>query len=106
METAIRLLLARCDLPEPEVNPAVLGTSREFLGYADLMYPEWGVIVEYDGEHHFALSQQRVDDLDRVDRFVRADYRVIQIHKEHLASDPAAIVDRVRAALLARGWRP
>ena len=106
METVLRLLLGRSDLPDPEVNPAVCSASGAFLGYADLMYPRWGVIVEYDGEHHFGLTQQRVDDLDRVDRFVRADYRVIQVHKEHLARDRAAVVARVRAALLERGWRP
>jgi hypothetical protein len=105
-ETLIRLLIARSDLPEPVVNYAVTGVRGEFLGYGDLAYPQWKVVIEYDGEHHFGLTVQRVEDLDRAEKFVTADWRIVQVHKVHLSDDPAEIIERIRVALLAKGWRP
>jgi hypothetical protein len=51
-ETLLRLLLGRAGLPEPEVNVDIRDDSGRFLGRADLVYPPWRTIVEYDGDQH------------------------------------------------------
>jgi hypothetical protein len=105
-ETVTRLLIIRSGLPEPIVNLAIVSKAGKFLGFGDLVYEKWRVIIEYDGDHHFGLDAQRVKDLDRVARFVGDDWRVVQVHREHLAGDPTEILERIRDALIAGGWRP
>ncbi|TBN56309.1 hypothetical protein EYE40_02245 [Glaciihabitans arcticus] len=105
-ESELRLLIAHGGLPEPVVNAAITDARGAFLGFGDLTYLEYRTIVEYDGEHHFGLDAQRVHDLDRVDRFRRAEWRVIQIHRLHLAGDGAPALALIREGLIAAGWRP
>ena len=105
-ETELRLLIADGGLPEPAVNPAINDLDGRFLGYGDLTYLEYRTIIEYDGEHHFGLDAQRAHDLDRVESFRRAQWRVIQIHKRHLAAHGAPALALIREGLLAAGWRP
>lgn len=52
-ETYLRLVwLLDAELPRPLVNVNVYGLDGQFLGRADLLSPEAGLIVEYDGKHH------------------------------------------------------
>lgn len=102
-ETAVRLVIVRAGLPEPLVNEPVTGPNGEFLGFGDLVYPEWKVVVEYDGGYHFDNDKQIHRDIDRLARFTAAGWTVIRIHKYHLAT-PSVIVSRVAEALRAAGW--
>lgn len=102
-ETDLRLVLVRAGLPEPVVN-AIVSAPGERLRYGDLVYPEWKVIVEYDGRGHLEPAQVASDIL-RLEQLTRAGWVVIRVVHEHFA-DPHSIVRRVRDALLAAGWRP
>lgn len=103
-ETLTRLALVRSGLPEPLVNATVRDRAGRWLGRSDLVYPEWMTVVEYEGGYHFQSDTQIRRDIDRIDRMVRAGWRVIRVHKQHLR-DPGVVALQVREALETRGWR-
>jgi hypothetical protein len=104
-ETLLRLLLARAGLPEPEVNVDIRDATGAFLGRADLLFREWRVIVEYDGEQHRTSSRQYDRDETRLEDFALAGYRVVRIRKGTLFGQPEAVVWRVLRTLRDAGWR-
>lgn len=105
-ETQLRLTLVDGGLPEPEVNREIRSAVGEFLARADLSYPDFKVIVEFDGEQHRKNRYQFDRDIDRVDRLTEHGWRVIRIRDNLLQSNPAEVVRRVRVALHERGWAP
>ena len=91
-ESYLRLVwMLDAELPRPLANVNVYGVDGRFLGRADLLAPEAGLIVEYDGAHHRRL-EVRLRDASRVERF--RDYGLDHVvvvegeipHREHLAS--------------------
>ncbi|MEP6480064.1 MAG: hypothetical protein ABJB03_11770 [Rhodoglobus sp.] len=105
-ETILRLLLERAGLPEPMVNIDVCDSMGRFLGRADLSYPQWHTIVEYDGDEHRTDDAQYEKDMTRIEDFVLAGQRVVRVRKRGLFVAPDATVARVRGALSAAGWSP
>ncbi|MCH1883294.1 hypothetical protein [Agrococcus sp. ARC_14] len=107
-ETDMRLLIVDAGMPEPEVQVKVLepGTNR-FLGRADLMHRESGVVEEYEGEGHRSKQQwdrdiQKYRDFDRVGlHVVRATNRDFVPSAEQWLADLADVLRR-RAALSQR----
>lgn len=106
METHLRLLIVRSGLPEPAINVDITDDSGRFLGRADLYYPRYGIVVEYDGDHHrrnrtvYAADQQRIADLRDNGQVV------IRVMIEGLRGEAHRTVALVRKELLAAGWRP
>ncbi|HWR85674.1 MAG TPA: DUF559 domain-containing protein [Rhodoglobus sp.] len=100
-ETRLRLLIIRAGLPEPDVNAPIRDAHGRFLGFADLSYAEVRLIIEYEGEHHFAHPDQIRHDIDRIAAFERAGWRVIRAHRDHLR-EPSTLLADIRAALSAR----
>lgn len=87
-------------LPEPVVNWEIRDDHGRFLGLGDLVYPQWKVVIEYEGGYHFA-GKQPFRDIDRLARFTVAGWLVIRVHKCHLAA-PASHIAQVRAAIASR----
>jgi hypothetical protein len=104
-ETLLRLLLVRAGLPEPEVNVDVHDATGAFLGRADLVFREWRVIVEYDGEQHHTSSWQYERDETRIEDFALAGFRVVRVRKGTLFGRPDMVVSRVLHTLRDAGWR-
>lgn len=102
-ETLVRLLLARCGLPDPVVNGEVLGARGEFIAMLDLQWPGFRVALEYQGDHHREQGQFRRD-ISRLERLIDADWLVVQVTAAELFGDPRAIVERVARRLRSRGW--
>ena len=67
------------------------------LGRADLAFPAEGVLVEYEGAHHFEGTQIVRDDA-RIARLEAAGWRVVRLSAVDLR-DLDGVVRRVRAAL-------
>jgi hypothetical protein len=105
-ETELRLLLVRSGLPEPEVNATITDRHGLKIATGDLIYREYRVLVEYDGEQHRTDEDQYHWDVDRLDNIMEEAWRVIRINKSHLRNKPAAAVRKVETALWAAGWRP
>lgn len=104
-ETLLRLVLVRAGLPEPELNVPLRDTQGRTIARLDEAFPAYRVAVEYDGRQHaFSVSQFRRD-ADRWDAIRDAGWHLVRILDHHLSPDPGIAVAKVRAALIARGWK-
>jgi len=105
-ETRLRLVLVRAGLPEPELARDLYDSRGKWLARVDLYFPEWRVVVEYDGEQHRTSSVQYDRDERRLEALIGADYSVVRVRKGQLFGHPDVAAERVARALRARGWRP
>lgn len=105
-ETELRLVIVRAGLPEPLINQPVHNRFGVELRLGDLVYPEYRVLVEYDGWRHRDDSRQFERDIDRLAEAVEDGWQVVRIHSGLLGANSHIAVHRVRTALLAQGWRP
>ena len=102
-ETELRLLVTRAGLPEPVVNQRHYGAGGEYLGRGDLAYPEWKVLLEYDGSHHYLDEAQGHIDVERLARFADDDWGTVRINRSNVHI-PGYVVAKVTAALRKKGW--
>ncbi len=105
-ETLLRLLLVDAGLPEPLVNVTLRKADGRFLARVDLVYPEWRVAIEYDGDQHRESTQQYDADMYRRESVARAGWDVVYVRSRGLFMTPERTVERVRAALQRAGWTP
>lgn len=101
MESRLRMLLILEGLPRPEPQYRVCDVGELVVARADLAYPEYRVIVEYDGAQHF--KQRRADDRRR-DRMRDLGWNVIVVSAEDYFQMPWAVVASVRNALSDAGF--
>lgn len=72
----------------------------------DIAYPQPRVIVEIDGWKYHRGRGSFVQDRWRYSRLAAAGWAVLPLAAEALTTDPEAVVELVRTALVDRGWRP
>jgi hypothetical protein len=102
-ETMLRLLIVRNGFPEPEVNLAIVNEWGAVYAHADLAYPRYRTILEYDGDHHRTDERQFNIDIDRLDELMEDGWRVLRVNKS-LMSRRATLLGKVEAALISGGW--
>ena len=84
METALRLLLIRAGLPEPELNQELFDNRGRWIGRFDMVYREAQVIVEYDGDQHRLSTAQYEKDISRIDRAHAATWNVVRVRAKSM----------------------
>lgn len=99
-ETRTRLLLLDDGLPPPETQIRIRDHSGMVVARADMGWPQWKVIVEYDGEQHWTDPRQRAWDIERTELLHALGWRIVRVGARTSAH---RVVDRVRSALLAAG---
>ncbi len=104
-ETTLRLLVVRAGFPEPDVNIVLVNRNGREIAHGDLVWPEFRVVLEYDGRHHAEDPTQFAIDIRRLDDLAEAHYRVIRVDKALLA-EGGAVLAKLRRALHEGGWRP
>ncbi|MCQ2001618.1 endonuclease domain-containing protein [Arthrobacter zhaoxinii] len=106
-ESHLRLLIHHAALPEPEVNQWITGPDGRVISRPDLQYRRLRIALEYEGEHHLLDPAQWHRDIERDDRLRQLGWVVLRFTKQHLRPENApATAEKVRTALLARGWQP
>lgn len=103
-ETMLRLVVVRAGFPEPIVNLPIVNRYGAVIAHGDLAFPEYRVLLEYDGGHHRSDERQFHIDIDRLDEIMEENWRVIRVNKS-LMLRPATLLGKLRAALEASGWR-
>ena len=99
-ETFTRLALTRAGCPEPEPNGAIiLRSGRRTRG--DLVFREYKVLVEYDGEQHLFDVEQWATDVARLNDLIDDGWWVIRITK---GTPRTELIARTARALVDRGW--
>ncbi|WP_068185594.1 hypothetical protein [Mycobacterium sp. UM_CSW] len=101
-ETWLRLLLIDAGFPTPITQIPVVEGYRYFA-VLDMGWPEFGVAAEYDGDQHRSDRRRYVNDQRRLRKLAETGWIVVRVIAE---DEPGDIIERVRRALLARGWRP
>jgi len=104
-ETELRLDITAAGLPEPAVNVAIRDDSGRLIAIGDLVFVEYKVVVEYDGEQHRTNDAQYARDVERLDDLASARYRVIRVTKQHRGTRRREVIEKIRTALAERGWR-
>ena len=103
-ETLLRLLLHDAGLPTPRVNPTILDRRGDEIGRADLVFDQWKVVVEYDGDQHRTNTTQYEKDMTRVEHFILDGWKVIRVRKHGLFTQPHKTVAHVASVLSSAGW--
>jgi very-short-patch-repair endonuclease len=99
-ETALRLLIIRAGLPEPEVNVRRFAADGSYLGRPDLSYDWCRLAVEYQGDHHRTDRTTWRIDLARRERFEDAGWRVVLVSRDDLSGvESLALLTRIRRHL-------
>jgi len=97
-ETLLRLLLGRAGFPEPLLQAEIVDDGGHFHGFADLYYPEFKVIVEYDGDHHRTRVSQYDRDITRIDEFIASGNAVVRVRAARIFRSPSSIAPLVLRA--------
>lgn len=105
-ETELRLLLLGAGLPEPTCGFQLRDASGREIGWFDLAWPKWRVIVEYDGDQHRRSTRQYDRDISRFDAAADVDWRVVRVRSAGLGVRRHETVARVERALRRGGWMP
>jgi very-short-patch-repair endonuclease len=95
-ESALRFVLLRAGLPQPETQVRIDTHLGAF--WADLGWEQWRVALEYDGRQKYADPEALVREKRRHDALVEAGWSVILVTKEDLAR-PDLLVARVERLL-------
>src|SRR4051794_8595166 len=103
-ESLMRYWVVNSDLPEPQPQVPVHDRWGRMVAHGDLGYPQWRVLLEYEGRQH-AEPEQFGRDVDRYSLMAADGWLVLRFAGRHVLG-PTAVVDRTRRALISRGWRP
>ena len=103
-ESHLRLLVAAAGLPEPLVAPGV--ATPEGVLHPDLAWPQFKVLVEYEGDEHRTNARTFAFDIARFDTFVDADWSAVRCTSRDLYRRPRRVLETLARRLRARGWRP
>lgn len=103
-ETHLRVLLMRAGLPRPRTQADIRGPDGRFLARADLCWPEYKIIGEYEGAQHRS-GRQFTRDIDRYNELQLAGWSVVRVTAEQLTGRPQVVIDRFTRALHQAGAR-
>ncbi|WNM42304.1 hypothetical protein RMN56_13650 [Micromonospora halotolerans] len=101
-ESHLRVRLVLAGLPRPVAHHPVRGPSGLVL-HPDLAWPEFRVAVAHDGRWRLDPDQPH---RDRLQQLVAAGWLVLPVTDRRLHRNFPVLVREIRAALVARGWRP
>ncbi|MGK2869411.1 MAG: hypothetical protein ACSLFA_22705 [Mycobacterium sp.] len=102
-ETWLRLLFVEAGLPKPATQYVVRAENGRYLRRLDMVWEEFKVAAEYDGQQHLTDRNQYANDVRVSRELQRLQWHVVHVIKEDRGDD---IVAHARATLLSRGWRP
>jgi very-short-patch-repair endonuclease len=95
METRLRWLLLKADLPGPEVQVDLRDAEGRFVGRADLYYPRARLAIEYDGLNH---RGRLAEDNRRQNLLINAGFTLLRFTAGDLER-PNLVASQVRALL-------
>lgn len=100
-ESWLRLCLALAGLPTPDGNPTVRG--RTLKARVDLVYQQFRILIEYEGDQHRVDKNQWNVDIDRQEDFLAGGWTVYRVTAAR-ARHPRRIVERVHGMLVEAGY--
>jgi len=102
-ESLTRLLLVQAGFPRPQTQIRVLDEYGFVLARIDMGWPEYLVGVDFEGAHHWTNPKSRTWDVERYQLLPELGWTDIRLTSGILHNTPQRFLDRVGAALIARG---
>ncbi|KWX23753.1 hypothetical protein AFM11_13315 [Mycolicibacterium wolinskyi] len=102
-ESLTRLLLLKAGFPRPETQIRVLDEYGCVVARIDMGWRRYKVGVEFEGAHHWTDPRQRSRDAERFTRLPELGWTDFKLTSGMLHNDPQRFLDRVAAALIAKG---
>ncbi|QEO14299.1 hypothetical protein FLP10_07625 [Agromyces intestinalis] len=103
-ESELRVLVVRAGLPAPRANAEIRDEHGRFVARVDLLFEEYGEILEYHGDHHRTDRRQWRRDRTRESELESLGLHVTEVAADDLR-DPPALLRRIARNLARRGWR-
>jgi hypothetical protein len=101
-ESLTRLLLVQAGFPRPQTQIRVIDKHGN-VWRIDMGWPEWLVGVDFEGAHHWTDPKQRNKDVERYAVLPELGWIDVRLTSGILHNNPQSFLDRVGAALIARG---
>ncbi|MHA3683382.1 hypothetical protein ACXR2T_13080 [Leucobacter sp. HY1910] len=105
-ESHLRLLLVEAGLPEPSLDVDVYNTAGRYLGTSECAYPDIKFALEYEGDHHRTESKQWSRDVDKGSDYEEGGWFMLRITADLQYRRRYELIERVKARMIMRGWRP
>ena len=105
-ESLLRLQIQQAGLPAPQVNVPVVDRLGRRLFRPDLSWPEYKVLVEYEGDIHRVSREKFRSDITRMERYADEGWHGIRAVAGDVFADPDRFLDRLQRRLIERGLRP
>jgi hypothetical protein len=71
--------------------------------HPDLVYPEWRLALEYEGDGHRTDPRQWRHDIWRREALESAGYRVVRVHSGDVLAQPEQFLARLLGVIASRG---
>jgi very-short-patch-repair endonuclease len=97
-------LCRRGRLPVPTRQSTIMDRAGR-RRYRDAYFAEWRLHVEIDGGQHMDVATWWADMRRQNDIWVAGD-RILRFPAWAIRNHPDEVIDQIRAALIAAGWRP
>lgn len=102
-ESLLRTMFVEAGLPGLDVNVELRDASGRFVARPDLRFPEYRLVVEYEGDGHRTDREQWRRDFGRTARLQVLGEEVLRVGAADLADEPQLLAT-VRALLARQGW--
>jgi hypothetical protein len=97
-ESMLRVAFVLDGLPVPEVNGEVFDARGRFVARVDLLYRQFMIALEYEGDHHRTSKAQWRRDIARIRRLEALGWRVIRFTQDDI-DDPREVLAQLRSCL-------
>ncbi|MBY6060263.1 hypothetical protein [Microbacterium esteraromaticum] len=105
LESEYRLDAEAGGLPEPELDVEIFDAKGARIGISEIVYPQYRLVVEIEGDHHRTSRAQWNRDLEKYRDYADAGWEVIRVASAHIRKQRSAVAT-VQAALIRKGWSP
>lgn len=102
-ETRLRTRIIAAGLPRPAVAHTITDAHGHDVATADLAFPEYRVLLEYEGAHHLIDRRQWAIDLDRFNRYQELGWLSLRIGAAQFDGLTATLA-LIERTLTTRGW--
>jgi hypothetical protein len=102
-ESLTRLLFVQAGFPPPETQIPVCDEYGVLIAVIDMGWREYLVGVDFEGAHHWTDPRQRRRDAERYTRLPELGWLDFRVTSSMVHQAPQGILNRVGAALIARG---
>ncbi|WP_449277104.1 DUF559 domain-containing protein [Leucobacter sp. GX24907] len=103
-ESHLRLLLLSWGIPLPELDHDVCDADGRWLGTSEFVFPEYRLVIEYEGAHHKNDASQWYRDIEKYRRYNHAGWEVLRVTADMLYRHTTRLRDLVLDALERHGW--